>query len=57
MCKEFAASRETFAKGDSSIRVQPDRGSIEVKGKPRGGSRGAVTHKSFRRLVQEEQVS
>src|SRR5262249_10199404 len=30
---------------------------LRQKDEPRGGSRGAVTRKSFRRLVQEEQVS
>lgn len=32
-------------------------GEVGIQKKPRGGSRGAVTRKSFRPLVQEEQVS
>jgi hypothetical protein len=43
--KFFYSSDETFAKPDSSIRVQPITGlrRARLKREPRGGSRGALT--------------
>jgi hypothetical protein len=45
LSKILLLSRETFATGSSSIRVQLDTGLFngEIQKKPRGGSRGVMT--------------
>src|SRR5215831_20216232 len=57
--KKSRGCHETFARGFSSIRVQPSSGCSgwkEFKEKPRGGSRGVIDTQSFRLLDQEEEV-
>jgi len=59
--QKFFESRETFAGGASSIRVQPERRAAlgrqrSSRKTPRWQPRGRDTH-SFRPLVQEEKVS
>src|SRR5215471_7623702 len=58
--KKSRGCHETFARGFSSIRVQPSSGCSgwkEFEEKPRGGSRGVIDTQSFRLLDQEEEVS
>src|SRR5215469_891284 len=57
--KKSRGCHETFARGFSSIRVQPSSGCSgwkEFEEKPRGGSRGVLDTQSFRLLDQEEEV-